>query len=168
MRSKVESLAAHPGASGLDRLFQTSHGLLAVATSPILPSSGQGASRGILVFARFLNQAAVDRAQSTSQLPLQLYIGSSAITKLPAPAMALWSSDRSAPSTVLVPMSASALSGFALLRDADGQPVAMLGTRIQRQLSAFGRQTGRSLVAIFSGVIAVFAAIVSGLLLYLD
>jgi diguanylate cyclase (GGDEF)-like protein/PAS domain S-box-containing protein len=168
MRPKVESLAAHPGSSGLERLFQTSHGPLAVAANPILPSSGQGASRGILVFARFLNQAAVDRAQSTSQLPLQLYIGSSATTTLPEPAIALWSSDRSAPNTVLVPTSESVLSGFALLRDVDGQPVAILGTRMQRQLSAFGRETGRSLVAIFSGVIAVFAAIVSGLLLYLD
>jgi diguanylate cyclase (GGDEF)-like protein/PAS domain S-box-containing protein len=168
MRPKVESLAAHPETSGLERLFQTSHGLLAVAASPILPSSGEGTSRGILVFARFLNQGAVDRAQSTSQLPLQLYLDSSARAVLPAPAIALWSSSRSVPDTVLVPTSESVLSGFALLRDVDGQPVAILGTRIQRQLAAFGRQTGRSLVAIFSGVIAVFAAIVSGLLLYLD
>ena len=69
---------------------------------------------------------------------------------------------------MLVPTSDSVLSGFALLRDVDGRPVAILGTRIQRHLSAFGRETGRSLVAVFSGVIAVFAAIVAGLLLYLE
>lgn len=168
MRPRVASLAAHPETSGLGRLLQTSHGLLAVAASPISPTSGRGPTRGILVFARFLNQATVGRAQSTSQLPLRLYIGSSAGAKLPGPAMALWSNRRGQPDRVLVPTSDSVLSGFALLRDVDGQPVAILGTDIQRHLSAFGRQTGRSLVAIFSGVIAVFAAIVSGLLLYLD
>ena len=83
MRPRVASLAAHPEASGLGRLFQTSHGLLAVAASPIFPSSGQGPARGILVFARFLNQAAVDRAQSTSQLPLQLHVGPIGGTELP-------------------------------------------------------------------------------------
>lgn len=168
MRSRVAGLAARPAVSGLDRLFQTHHGLLAVAASSILPSNGQGPSRGILVFARFISQADVDRAQSASQLPLQLHIGRDATRELPGPATALWSDRRGSSDRVLVSGSDSLLNGYALLRAVDGQPVAILETHFPRHLAAFGRQTGRSLVAIFSAVIAVFAAIVSGLLLYLD
>ncbi len=168
LRSRVASLATHPEVSGLDRLFQTRQGLLAVAASPILPSNGQGTSRGTLVFARFVGQADVDRAQSTSQLPLQLHMSRDASKALPEPASALWSDRRGPSDRVLVSASDSVLQGYALLRAVDGQPVAILETHFPRQLSAFGRQTGRVLVVIFSGVIAVFALIVSGLLLYLD
>ena len=168
VRSRVASLVGQPGMSGLDRLFQTPRGLLAVAAGPILPSNGAGPSRGILVFARFLGQADVDRAQSTSQLPLQLHVGRDASKSLPESAIALWSRSRGSADRVLVATSDSVMSGYALLRAMDGQPVAILETHFPRQLTTFGRQTGRSVVASFSGVIMVFAAIVSGLLLYLD
>ena len=168
MRSRLNSLADRPAMSGLQRLFQTRRGLLAVATSPILPSNRNAPSRGILVFARFLSQADVDRAQSTSQLPLRLHIGRDASKGLPGSARALWSNGPGASDRLLLPASDSVLSGYALLRAIDGQPVAILETYFPRHLAAFGQQTGRSLVAVFAGVIAVFALIVFGLLLYLD
>jgi diguanylate cyclase (GGDEF)-like protein/PAS domain S-box-containing protein len=167
MRARLPVLMGRPDTPGLARLFRTKSGLLAVAANLILPTVGHGIPRGTLVFGRFVDQAVVERAQATSQLPLHLYLSAASSTALPEQARALWSLARGERGRVLVPASDTLLSGFELLRDVDGVPVAIVATDIPRNLLSFGRQTGRSLVAIFSGVIAVFAGIVAGLLLYL-
>ncbi|HEY6927074.1 MAG TPA: CHASE4 domain-containing protein, partial [Steroidobacteraceae bacterium] len=168
VRIKLPGLLAHPNAPALSRLFQTRSGLLAIAAHAILPSMGHGVPRGALVFGRFVDRAAIERAQTTSQLPLRLYLGASSRASLPAAAQSLWSAGTGMPERVLVPTSDLLLSGFVLVRDVNEVPVAVLGTSTARNLSSFGRHTGRTLVTIFSCVIAVFAGVVAGLLLYLE
>jgi len=154
------------------RLFQTSRGLLAAAAYPILPSSGLGTPRGTLVFGRFVDDAVVERARATSQLPIKLYLSPESVASLPEAARALWTLPPRARTGggggVLIPTNDNLLSGFQLLRDVNGAPVAIVETGIARNLPSFGRQTGRSLVMIFIGVISIFAVIVGGLFLYLE
>ncbi len=168
VRAKLPAFIGAPETAALSRLFQTKQGLLAVAASRIVPTRGVGAPRGTLVFGRFVEQRVVERAQTTSQLPLHLYLSASSTYSLPAQAQALWTLARDGPARQLVPTSDSTLSGFVLLRDVDGAPAAIVATSIPRTLSVFGKQTGRSMVVIFSGVITVFALIVGSLLTYLE
>ncbi len=168
VRAKLPALIGAPETAALARLFQTKRGLLAVAACRIVPTRGIGAPRGTLVFGRFVDQKAVERAQTTSQLPLHVYLSASSTYSLPAQAQALWALARDEPDRELVPTSDTTLSGFVLLRDVNGGPAAIVATSIPRTLITFGKQTGRSMVIIFSAVIAVFAVIVGGLLLYLE
>ena len=168
LRPRLAVMADHPGSPSLARLLRTRRGLLAVAANRIVTSAGRGPSRGTLVFGRFVGEAVVERAQTTSQLPLRLYPSAAAGAGLPAEARALWSNAPGGRDRVLVATSDAILSGFALLRDVNDTPIAIVAVNIPRNLVSFGRQTGRSLVAIFSGVIAVFATVVGGLLLYLE
>jgi diguanylate cyclase len=168
VRRKLPTLLGAAAPPPLSRLFQTRRGILAVAAYPILPSSGKGEARGALVFGRFLDASVVARARATSELPLQLYLDRGSIAALPAPVRALWSVGRGQPERILVPGSASTLSGYQLLRDIDGAPAAIAGTSIERDLLAFGHHTGRSLIYIFSAVLTVFTVIICALLFYLD
>lgn len=168
VRAKLPSVVANRDAATLSRVLQTHLGLLAVAACPILHSTGEGVPNGTLVFGRFVDHAAIGRAQKTSQLPLRLYLPTDPDRALPEEARSLWSLPPSAPNRLLIYTNDTSLSGFALLRDIDAAPVAIVGTSISRNLALFGRHTGRALVAIFSGVIAIFATIVAMLLLYLQ
>ena len=167
LRPDLHVLLARAHGSPLDRLVSTPLGLLAVATNPVVPSGGEATARGVLVFGRFLDASVIDRVRATSQLPVALYPGES-LQKLPEAARVLWGSGaRRAPWT-LVPQGMSTLGGYTLLRDLNGAPAAVLVTSIPRNLTAFGRQTGRSLTAIFATVIGLFGSVVVGLLLYLE
>jgi diguanylate cyclase (GGDEF)-like protein/PAS domain S-box-containing protein len=154
--------------ANIERLVQTPGGLLAVAASHILPTSERGEPRGILVFARFVDAKLVGRAQLTSRLALHLYLSRASIGQLPAAAQSLWQSAPGGAARALIESSDSLLTGYQLLRDVRGAPVALLATDIPRGLILFGQQTGRSLILIISAVMGLFALSVSGLMLYLD
>lgn len=169
VRDKLPEIVGRPTLSlSQGRLFQTSRGLMAVAAYPVLPSSGRGTSRGTLVFGRLLDEDVVERARATSQLPIRLYLSADARASLPLAARDLWKRAPGAGSTLLIASNNTLLSGFQLLRDVDGAPVAIVETGIARNLLSFGRETGRSLVVIFIGEISVFAVILGALFLYLE
>jgi len=170
IRSRASWLLAHRGAevASLARVLETHSGLLAVAAYPVLPTHGQGRPRGTLVFGRFLDNTAVERAQSRSHLPLRIYLRTDPKASVPAAAQALWTTARGSRERLFVHMGEDSLGAFALLRDADSVPAAILGTRISRNLALFGRHTGRALLAVFGCVIGVFATIVTMLLLHLQ
>ena len=168
IRAKLPRFIANPEAPALSRLFQTDRGLLAVAAHTILPTVGRGASKGILVFGRFVDDSVVERAQSTSQVPLTVYLSPVSSGSVPEAARSLWHASRGQPERILIPTSDTELKSFALLRDVDGAPAAIVATSIPRNLLSLGRQTGRSLVGIFVGVIVIFGTIVGGLLLYME
>jgi diguanylate cyclase (GGDEF)-like protein/PAS domain S-box-containing protein len=152
----------------LSRLLQTSRGLLAFAAHPIVPTGEHGNPRALLVFARFLDAAALKRAHDTSQLPVNLYMSPQARAGLPAPAQALWKAGAGQPDRVLLASTEDFLSGYALIRDVRGAPAAIVATQIERRLLAFGHQTLRYLMFMFATVVALFAAVLGALLLYLE
>jgi diguanylate cyclase (GGDEF)-like protein/PAS domain S-box-containing protein len=168
MRSRLGDLLALPQAANMERLVKTPHGLLAAAAFEVLPTSEYGESRGTLVFARFIDERIVARARRTSQLSLHLYLSGSSTASLPVAAQALWHSAPGGAGRVLIPASDSLLTGYQVLRDSGGMPVAVLATDIPRALLSFGQQTGRSLVLMTSIVVTIFAFSVGGLMLYVE
>ncbi len=168
LRPQLSGVLQRIGASSLDRLISTPKGLIAVAASPILPTGGQGDPYGYLIFGRFVNEEVIHRAHVTSQLPIDLFTTPASTASLPAAARALWTQGSSGDGRVLVPANDVLLRGFASLRDVTGRVVAITGTGIPRNLLAFGRETGSTLLGIFAAVVVVFAAVVAFLLLYLQ
>jgi diguanylate cyclase (GGDEF)-like protein/PAS domain S-box-containing protein len=167
LRSQLPELWKQAGSKALSRLLQTQRGLLAFAAHPVLATGSRGEPRGLLVFARFIDAPALKRAHDTSQLPVELYVSPQARADLPAQAQALWhaagKTDR-----LLLTDSERSLSGYALIRDVSGAPAAILSTHIERKLFAFGHQTLRYLMFMFATVVALFAAVLGALLLYLE
>lgn len=168
IRDRLPGLLALPQQANMERLVQTPRGLVAAAAFDVLPTSERGESRGVLVFARIIDARVVSRAQQTSQLSLHLHLSRAASAALPAAAQALWSPAPHSARRVLIPSSDSLLTGYQLLNDVSGAPVAILATDIPRGLMVFGQHTGRSLVVMLGVVVAVFAFSVSGLMLYME
>jgi diguanylate cyclase (GGDEF)-like protein/PAS domain S-box-containing protein len=168
LRSQLPGLWKHADTPPLSRLLQTSNGLLAFAAHPILPTGGRGEPRALLVFARFVDDAMLKRAHDTSQLPVALYTSSQARAVLPAQAQALWGGAPSDAGRVLLTPDEKLLNGYALIRDVNGAPAAIVGTHIGRKLFAFGHQTLRYLMVLFATVVALFATLLGALLLYLE
>ncbi len=154
--------------ASLDRVVRTPSGLMSLAAFRVLPTDGRGRARGSLVFGRFLDQDVVKRAALTSQMPVRLYNSEAQVAALPSEARRLWSRSDRTPQRALINTSSTLLTGYQLLRDLDGAPVGVLAVDIPRELSAFGRHTGHSLVAIFSAVIVLFAFAIMALILYLE
>ena len=168
LQRELKSILRHSRRSPLARLVKTPDGVLAVCAEPITPTGGTGAARGTLVFGRFVNEAVIERVHATSQLPVTLHTGRDSLAALPEAAQQLWNVAPDADPSVLMPRDANTLQGYLLLRDVNATPAAILGTALPRNLAAFGRQTGRSLMMIFSAVIAVFATAIAALWLYLE
>lgn len=168
IRARLPGLLALPQQANMERLVQTPRGLVAVAAFEILPTNERGESRGVLVFARFIDARVVSRAQLTSQLSLRLYLSRQASAALPAAARALWTSAPDNARRVLVASSDSLLTGYQVLKGVGGVPVAILATDIPRGLMEFGRNTGQSLVVMIGIVVALFACSVGGLMLYME
>jgi diguanylate cyclase (GGDEF)-like protein/PAS domain S-box-containing protein len=168
LRAELPGLWKSSETRSLSRLAPTRRGLLAVAAHPILPTGGHGTPRALLVFGRFIDDAVLQRVRNTSQLPVALYDTPESRAKLPEAARALWNIAPTNPGRLLVPADNASLSGFALIRDMHVQPVAIVGTHIERKLLAFGSHTQHYLMLLFAVVIGLFALIVGALLLYLE
>jgi diguanylate cyclase (GGDEF)-like protein/PAS domain S-box-containing protein len=168
LRAQLPGLWKSGETASFSRLLQSHRGLMAYAAHPVLPTGGRGAPRALLVFARFVDAATLQRAQTTSQLPVDLYVSPQSRSRLPESAQALWNSGPHQTSRVLVPTSTETLSGFALVRDVNAKPIAIIGTHIDRRLLAFGHETQQYLMLLFAAAIGLFALIVGGLLWYVD
>jgi diguanylate cyclase (GGDEF)-like protein/PAS domain S-box-containing protein len=168
LRAQLPLLRSHPDTPVLSRLVRTHEGLLAFAAHPVLPTGGHGTARALLVFGRFLDEEVLARARETSQRPVDLFASPAARARLPEAAQVLWKRRPAETSTVLVPTSSDSLSGFALIRDIGGAPAAIVSTRINRTLLAYGRQTEHYLEYLFAAVVGLFAAAVVALVLYLE
>ena len=168
LRGQLPMLWAQSRKAPMSRLLRTSRGLLAFASNPIVPTGGRGDARGLLVFGRFLDVAAIERAQNTSQLPVDLRVSRVEREALPREAQSLWLSRAGSSDRLLVALDDSTLAGYALIRDVNDEPAAIVGTRIERKLRAFGRATEGALMMLFAAVIGVFAVIVCLLLYYME
>ena len=168
LRSQLPALWTRADTPSLSRLLQTSQGLLAFAAHPVLPTGGRGEPRALLVFARFIDDSVLKRAHDTSQLPVELFDSMPERAGLPGEAQAVWRSAASDPGRLLLTPSERILNGYALIRDVNGAPAAIVATHIERKLFAFGHQTLRYLMVLFATVVALFATLLGALLLYLE
>jgi diguanylate cyclase (GGDEF)-like protein/PAS domain S-box-containing protein len=160
--------ASRDGSKPFDRLIQTPRGFLAFAAHDILPTGGKGESRGMLVFGRLVDDRVVVRVRQTTQLPVQLHRSARNVQRLPAAAVEMWSAGRRGASRLLLPSDQQNMQIYALLRDLDGAPVAILETHLDRSLLEFGQSTLRSLMLLISAVVVLVAVGVAWLLLRME
>ncbi|MDS4029360.1 MAG: PAS domain S-box protein [Candidatus Contendobacter sp.] len=126
-------------------LLPTEHGLLLLATRPILTTQGMGPARGLLVFGRFLDPSLQRTLTEQTQVAFELLpAGDPRLT--PTERAYLTTSRASAPE----PRPGPTGTGFVyeVLLDLTGQPAALLRTPIRQAISATARQTSRALVGV--------------------
>ena len=160
--------ASRTGAKAMERLLQTPRGVLAFAAHDILPTGGKGEPRGTLVFGRLVDTEEIERVHRTTQIPVQLHRSARSIQRLPAAAVEMWGAGPKSPGRLLLPSDEQNMQIFALLRDVDGAPVAILETHLDRTLLEFGQSTLRSLLLLISAVIVLVAIGVASLLLRME
>jgi len=164
--SKIEASVGH--SSPLDRLLQTPMGLMAFVADPVLRTGAVGPRRGTLVFARVIDDAQLARVRESSQLPAIIYRSAKDVRALPELAQNLWAAPIGQKPRVLRPLDDKVLQAYALLRDVDGAPAAVVETRLERTLLAFGHSTLRYLMILIGAVLALLAVILGGLLLWME
>ena len=155
-------------ARATDRLLQTPYGILAFAAHPIVHTDRSGPERGLLLFARLIGKDVLSRARETSQLPVELFEAQRRPkAALPPPVRNLFGSgQRDARSFRAA--SESRMDGFALLRDVNGAPAAVLQTYMERDMRAFGAATLHYLTVLMAIAIGLFAVVVAALLLRIE
>jgi sensor domain CHASE-containing protein len=116
-------------------------GPLLVASRPILPSLGEGASRGTLLMGRYLNAQRILQLESQTQADLEfqrLDVPSLADDFKIARAKLL----TGAPSLIR-PLSGATIAGYSLLRDVNDQPALLLRVSLPRDIYRQGVSTTR-------------------------
>ncbi len=169
LRQHLKQITATRGKSKpLERLLQTPQGLMAFASHEILATGGKGEPRGTLLFGRFIDEGEVARVREISQLPVELRHSARSVQRLPAPVIDMWSAGAHGPTRTLQPADERNMDGYALLRDVDGAPAAIVQTHLERTLLEFGQNTLRSLMLLISAVVVLVAAAVAWLLLRME
>jgi diguanylate cyclase (GGDEF)-like protein/PAS domain S-box-containing protein len=163
---KIRALPAN--SKPLDRLLLTPQGLMAFAAQDILATGGRGESRGTLLFGRFIDVQEVARVRETSQLPVILHRSARAIQRLPPDVVRLWTAGPKHAGRLLRPADAQNMEAYALLRDLDGAPAAIVQTQLDRKLLEFGQSTLNYLMLLISSVVVLVALIVMWLLLRME
>ncbi|MGH8228338.1 MAG: EAL domain-containing protein [Steroidobacteraceae bacterium] len=132
----------------LERLVRMPRGALEVAFVAIRCASGAGPRRGTLVVGRYLTRAVANRAAAESQLPVAVtLVGGADARRLPQEVRQWLASSPRAAAPFLALRDAKMLNGYALLRDMDGQPLAVLSTGVHRSALELGRERDTELDA---------------------
>jgi diguanylate cyclase (GGDEF)-like protein/PAS domain S-box-containing protein len=156
------------GQRPLDRLLRMPQGALAVAVSPILRTDHSGPRAGTLLVGRYLDKDATARAARTVRLPLAITVigeGDDDALRLPESVRRWLASSPQAPQPRLELRDASMLNGYLLLRDAAGEPLAVLSTGLRRDSLELGRETTTAVIVV---VVVGFGCIVLVLLLLIN
>jgi diguanylate cyclase (GGDEF)-like protein len=145
-----------------EHLLHTSRGVVAVAAKEITMTDRSAPTGAIMLFARFIGADDLARISKTSQLPFTLTNLPAPLASLPPPVVSWLSAGATTPSYSL-PLSSSLIAGYALLRDVDHRPVALLTTQQPRRIYSLGLQTTWWLL----GSLAILATLFFSLLLLL-
>jgi sensor domain CHASE-containing protein len=156
------------GQRPLDRLLRMPRGALAVAVSPILRTDHSGPRVGSLLVGRYLDKDAAERAARAGRLPLAITVvgdGEADSLRLPESVRRWLASSPQAPQPRLELSDASMLNGYLLLRDATGEPLAVLSTGLRRDSLKLGKETTTAVIVV---VVVGFGCIVLVLLLLIN
>jgi diguanylate cyclase (GGDEF)-like protein/PAS domain S-box-containing protein len=133
----------------MHRLVGTEHGIAAFSAVEVRRSDMTDPTGVRLFFVRYLDHDAMVRARKTSQLRLDLYSTHESSGRLP-PDVAQWI-DTAPPGQAMTGriLDAQRAMGYALLRDVEDHPIAVLSVASERTVGALGRRTtGMALGAI--------------------
>ncbi|MDE3171127.1 MAG: response regulator [Acidobacteriota bacterium] len=106
------------------------------AARPVLPSTGQGTSRGALVVGRFFNEGEIRRLAQQTHLKLSFLAVSDS---LPSDVNLALGHLRSSGSAFVQPLDRSTIAGYALVPDIYGHPALILKTEVPRAIYQEGR-----------------------------
>jgi len=137
-------------------------GPMMVASSPILPSSGEGPSRGTLILGRRLDANEVHRLSLLTRMDLQVY-------RLDDPALPADARAVQAQLSRLTPIVSRAedenfIRGYEFLRDFEGRPALLLSVRLPRAMYREGKMTEIYVIAWACVLGIVFSAVMMYLL----
>jgi len=125
----------------IDRIVTTSNGVMAFSIVEINRSNKSDPTGAILVFGRFLGDDEVVRMRQTSQLPVELTLLNAGIpAAIPKTVRERIMAPTREVTFVLNANTEHAVS-YALLRDVQGQPVALLSSEGAREIGNLGRRT---------------------------
>ena len=151
-----------------ERIVDTPHGLAAVAALEVRRTDRSQPTGAVMLFARFIEAAEITRVRDTSQLPVAVtYLDDASKSQLPAPVRAWLDSSRSSRSFVL-PHGKRAISGYAVVRDIDHRPAALLATPATRDILALGLRTTWYMLGSIGALLILFGAAVMSLVVRLQ
>jgi diguanylate cyclase (GGDEF)-like protein/PAS domain S-box-containing protein len=165
----VKSLASAPNPpdTATVKLMRTPAGILAVGLVPIRHTDRSGPVVGTFGFARHLGREVIERLEQTSQQPasiIPLDEQGHASRALP-PDVAQWlAKGARAKEPYLKLDDPSSLGGYAVLEDLHGQPLALLATKVPRDVLQLGKRT---ITGVVIAVVVGFSAVVLVLLSFL-
>jgi diguanylate cyclase (GGDEF)-like protein/PAS domain S-box-containing protein len=153
LRQFAPAMAAHtaPGAQPpAGRLVSMSDGLAAYTVQEIKAGDDGPSTGSYMLFARFIDAAELSRMRDALDMPLELIRLPATLTPaylatLP-PALRTWISASDPPPVLVRIASASAMTGYVLVRGLDGKPTALLATSVPREVHALGVRTTRALL----------------------
>jgi diguanylate cyclase (GGDEF)-like protein len=126
------------------RLVATSAGLAAVAATRITLTNRTAPTGAVMLFTRFIGAQDLERVRQTSQLPVTLAFlpkGAGDLANRPE-ALRRWAASVSLSAQPLVLTSGGdTATGYVLIRDDDGAPLALLSTSAARSIYALGVRT---------------------------
>jgi diguanylate cyclase (GGDEF)-like protein/PAS domain S-box-containing protein len=153
-----------------ERIVNTSAGLTSVSTMEIRRTDRSGATGAVMLFARFIQDAEIERIRQTSQLPVSVdYLHAGQAASGAPPALRRWiAAPDSAARTFVLAAGDAQISGYALIRDVDHVPVALFSTPASRDIYSLGYRTTTELLATLVALFIAFGAAVVWLLLRLQ
>ena len=154
-----------------ERLVLTAGGLTAVAALEIKRSDRSEPTGAVMLFARYIQDAEIQRMRATSQLPVSVaYLGGgqAELASLP-PDVRDWALRPGGSGRTLVRADdEQRITGYTLIRNLDHTPLALFVTPGPREISALGKRATWSLLGSLAALFIVFGAAVVWLLLRLQ
>jgi diguanylate cyclase (GGDEF)-like protein/PAS domain S-box-containing protein len=154
----------------MNGLMASSHGLVAVSAQEIQRTDLTEPTGATMLFVRFIETSDIQRVSETSQLPVtitHLAGPNSARAKLPGPVRAWLDAGDLSQETFAFANNDRQITGYAVVRDSDGHPIALFSTQSDRDIFALGRHTTWMMLAAIVAMFIAFSAAVIWLILRL-
>jgi diguanylate cyclase (GGDEF)-like protein len=148
------------------RLMRVSDGVLAFATARILRSNHGGPSPGLLVFGHYVDDEVIRHLEETSQSPVKLILldEHGVATAAVHDSVAHWLATATAQQhndTFIQTNDGETLDSYALLRDVEGRPLAVLANSVSHAALQLGRRT---ISGVFVALLIGFSLLIAVLL----
>jgi diguanylate cyclase (GGDEF)-like protein len=148
------------------RLMRVSDGVLAFAAVRILRTNSGGPSPGLLVFGHYLDDEVMRRLEETSQSPVKLILldEHGVATAAIHDSVAHWLATATAQQhndTFIQTNDGETLDSYALLRDVEGRPLAVLANSVSHAALQLGRRT---ITGVFVALLIGFSLLIGVLL----
>ncbi|MBS0378118.1 MAG: EAL domain-containing protein [Proteobacteria bacterium] len=143
-------------------IVSTVAGPAAVAVQEIKRTDGEAPTGATLIFMRFIADEEMERVRQTSQMPLTMrYLrGPEDRSKLPSAVQSWLASDESADDAFVWASDPTSINAFLLLRNMDGNPIALLSTTAGRDTYALGFRTTAYLLGFILALTVASGALV--------